>query len=166
MKEGESLRTGKKLTASLTTMPRSASSSYQQESQITVETSLCGRQVIPELLHAGTASCSPQDASKSAPGPDNIPPPFMNELGTKALEILLSIYNDSFWLAACPQIWRTAIIVPLLKTGKPSGFFKVTQASKSDILCHQTNGTPNCGTHLSHHGDKRQFQQPPGRLLP
>ena len=61
---------------------------------------------------------------KGAPGPDDIPPAFLKELGTKALEVLLSIYNDSFWLAACPQIWRTAIIVPLLKAGKPSGFLK------------------------------------------
>jgi ribonuclease HI len=61
---------------------------------------------------------------KGAPGPDDIPPAFLKELGPKALEVLLGIFNESFWHAACPQIWRTAIIVPLLKSGKPSGALK------------------------------------------
>ena len=61
---------------------------------------------------------------KGAPGPDDIPPSFLKELGPEALKVLLSIYNESFWNAACPQIWRTAIIVPLLKAGKPSGALK------------------------------------------
>ena len=61
---------------------------------------------------------------KGAPGPDDIPPAFLKELGPKALKVLLGIYNESFWNAACPQIWRTAIIVPLLKAGKPSGALK------------------------------------------
>jgi len=61
---------------------------------------------------------------KGAPGPDDIPPSFLKELGPEALKVLLGIYNESFWNAACPQIWRTAIIVPLLKAGKPSGALK------------------------------------------
>ena len=61
---------------------------------------------------------------KGAPGPDDIPPAFLKELGPEALKVLLGIYNESFWNAACPQIWRTAIIVPLLKAGKPSGALK------------------------------------------
>ena len=43
---------------------------------------------------------------------------FLKELGPKALGLLLDIYNESFLHAECPQIWRMAIIVPLLKSGK------------------------------------------------
>jgi len=61
---------------------------------------------------------------KGAPGPDDIPPSFLKELGPIAKALLLSIFNESFRLAECPQIWRTAIIIPLLKAGKPSGVIK------------------------------------------
>ena len=61
---------------------------------------------------------------KGAPGPDDIPPSFLKELGPKAKAVLLRIYNESFRLAECPQIWRSAIIIPLLKAGKPSGAIK------------------------------------------
>ena len=55
---------------------------------------------------------------KGAEGPDNIPPAFLKELGNSALTELLSIFNISFRHADCPQIWRNAIILPLLKAGK------------------------------------------------
>ena len=55
---------------------------------------------------------------KGAAGPDNIPPTFLKALGTKALTELLSIFNSSFDLAACPRIWRIATIIPILKAGK------------------------------------------------
>ena len=55
---------------------------------------------------------------KGAAGPDNIPPTFLKSLGSVALQELLSIFNTSFHLADCPQIWRVATIIPLLKAGK------------------------------------------------
>jgi len=61
---------------------------------------------------------------KGAPGPDDIPPSFLKELGPIAKTLLLSVFNESFRLAECPQIWRTAIIIPLLKAGKPPGALK------------------------------------------
>ena len=61
---------------------------------------------------------------KGAPEPDEIPPAFLIELRPEALTILLGIYNESFRTAACPQIWRSAIIIPLLKAGKPPGALK------------------------------------------
>ena len=61
---------------------------------------------------------------KGAPGPDDIPPSFLIELPDDALAILLEIYNESYRSANCPQIWRSAIIIPLLKAGKPPGAVK------------------------------------------
>ena len=57
---------------------------------------------------------------KGAPGADNIPPAFLKELGPKALEFLLAIFNRSFLNADIPQLWRHAVIIPLLKRMKPA----------------------------------------------
>ena len=53
-------------------------------------------------------------------GPDGIPPAFLQELGPKGLQALLDIINQSFREASCPQLWRNAIIVALLKAEKPA----------------------------------------------
>ena len=57
--------------------------------------------------------------SKGAPGVDDIPPQFLKAMGEQALDWLLEIFNNSFYSAVCPQVWRTATIIPLLKSGKP-----------------------------------------------
>ena len=57
---------------------------------------------------------------KGAEGPDGIPPAFLQELGPKGLQALLDIINQSFREASCPQLWRNAIIVALLKAEKPA----------------------------------------------
>ena len=41
---------------------------------------------------------------KGAPGPDDMPPSFLKELGPKAKVALLRICNESFRLAECPQV--------------------------------------------------------------
>ena len=55
---------------------------------------------------------------RSAPGPDDIPPSFLKELGPLALKELFRISNLSLSQAACPQGWRMALIIPLLKAVK------------------------------------------------
>ena len=57
---------------------------------------------------------------KGAPGPDNIPPSFLKNLGERAMQELLEIFNLSLSTSDLPQIWRNAIIIPLLKQGKPA----------------------------------------------
>jgi hypothetical protein len=59
--------------------------------------------------------------TKGAAGEDEIPPSFLKALGPLAKEMLLGIFNQSFDDASVPQIWRRAIIIPLLKAGKPAG---------------------------------------------
>ena len=56
---------------------------------------------------------------RGAPGPDDIAPAFLKELGPIALEELLAICNQSLSSVECPQWWRNAIIIPLLKAAKP-----------------------------------------------
>jgi ribonuclease HI len=55
-----------------------------------------------------------------APGADDIPPSFLKELGPNAISELLAIFNLCFLSADIPQQWRHAIIIPLLKAGKPA----------------------------------------------
>ena len=54
-----------------------------------------------------------------APGPDGLPPQFFKALKPNALIALLHIFNESWETNFCPQIWRNAVIIPLLKAGKP-----------------------------------------------
>ena len=57
---------------------------------------------------------------KGAQGPDDIPPSFLKELGPRALDELLSIFNYSWRTSTCPQSWRNATIIPLLKANSPA----------------------------------------------
>ena len=57
---------------------------------------------------------------KGAPGPDDIPPTFLKSLGPHGKQELLNIFNLSLTSESCPQIWRLAIIIPLLKAKKPA----------------------------------------------
>ena len=57
----------------------------------TVETSSCGKFTMRELKRAMVKM-----KRRGAPGPDDITPAFLKELGPRALEVLLEIYNESF----------------------------------------------------------------------
>ena len=71
-----------------------------------------------KVHNAGAEKGTLEDEKERSTSPDDIPPAFLKELGPRALGVLLDIFNESFALAECPQIWRLAIIVPLLKAGK------------------------------------------------
>ena len=57
---------------------------------------------------------------KGAVGPDKITPPFLMNLGEHARQKLLKIFNRPLTDSSLPQVWRNAIITPLLKMGKPA----------------------------------------------
>ena len=58
---------------------------------------------------------------KGAEGPDEIAPLFLRNLGEAGREYVLACFNQSWREGVCPQSWRDACIVPLLKPGKPAG---------------------------------------------
>ena len=55
-----------------------------------------------------------------AAGSDEVPPTFLKNLGTNAMTELLRVFNMSFREAVVPQVWLNAVIIPLLKSGKPA----------------------------------------------
>ena len=59
-----------------------------------------------------------QTKNGKSPGPDNFFPEFIKHLDTKALTVLLKLFNYS-WNIGVPAIWKKAIIIPIPKRGKP-----------------------------------------------
>ena len=57
---------------------------------------------------------------KGAPGPDDINPAMLKELGPVALNELLALCNITVRTSNCPQLWKSAIMIPLLKANKPA----------------------------------------------
>ncbi|KAI5720833.1 hypothetical protein M8J77_012264 [Diaphorina citri] len=56
--------------------------------------------------------------SKSTPGPDKIHPEFLKHMGNTTKLKVLSFFN-LVWKKTVPAEWKKAIIVPILKDGKP-----------------------------------------------
>ena len=61
-------------------------------------------------------------STNKAAGDDEIPYEMIKQLGPKALELLLHLYNCCWKGKEIPRKWRTAIIKPLLKDGKDPKF--------------------------------------------
>ena len=59
--------------------------------------------------------------AKGAAGEDGVTPQFLRGLGPVGRNVLLHLLNMSWTQGVCPQLWRNAQIVPLLKPGKPAG---------------------------------------------
>ena len=87
---------------------------------------------------------------RGAPGPDDIAPAFLKELGPIALEELLAICNQSLSSAECPQWWRNAIIIPLLKAAKPPKRPSILPSSQPHLLHRQNSGAHVCRTTVPH----------------
>ena len=58
--------------------------------------------------------------NRGAAGPDEVPPTFLKNLGNHAKTEVLRVFNMSFREGVVPQVWRNAVIIPLLKSAKPA----------------------------------------------
>ena len=58
--------------------------------------------------------------NSSAEGPDGLCALHLKNLGPKGLTYLTALYNLSVRDSEIPAIWKTAVIVPLVKPGKPA----------------------------------------------
>jgi hypothetical protein len=59
--------------------------------------------------------------AKGAEGLDRLAPQFLKNLGEVARCFMLDTFNKSWREGVCPQSWRDAVIVSILKPGKPQG---------------------------------------------
>jgi ribonuclease HI len=62
-----------------------------------------------------------QSNEGSAEGADGVSARFILKAGAVAQDFFLECCNRSFREGFCPQSWRDAVIVPILKEGKPAG---------------------------------------------
>ena len=63
-------------------------------------------------------------ATKKAPGPDKIRNELIRHLGPTGRQTLLEFINRTWMESKLPSQWRTAIITPILKQGKPASDLK------------------------------------------
>ena len=55
---------------------------------------------------------------RKAPGPDNITNEMLLHLGPCSKKKLLQLFSDGWRTGTVPQVWREAIMIPILKRGK------------------------------------------------
>ncbi|KAK7101835.1 hypothetical protein V1264_020159 [Littorina saxatilis] len=71
----------------------------------------------PLTLHELRSALKKSKAKKS-PGPDGITNEMLTHLGSAAENKLLEVFNSSWQEGSLPQLWREAIMIPILKKGK------------------------------------------------
>ena len=71
-------------------------------------------------FHSEELTAVVRSMKKSAAGQDKISPEMIKNLPEAALQKLLNIINKSWSQGRIPGSWRNAVIVPLLKNGKPA----------------------------------------------
>ena len=69
---------------------------------------------------ANTTEAIKQSKNSTATGPDNLSILHLKNLGPSGTQYLTDICNLSISQAEIPDIWKKAIIIPLLKAGKPA----------------------------------------------
>ena len=102
---------------------------------------------------------------KGAAGPDNTPPTFLKALGPIAQQELLAIFNESFRHAGCPRIWHVAVIIPILKAGKPASDVASYRSISLYVLCRQATRPNACWSFILHCRNKEPIQPLSSRIL-
>ena len=72
-------------------------------------------------------------SNSTATGPDNMTSQHLKHLGPSGISYLCKIFNLSISSACIPALWKHAIIVPLLKAGKPAD--QSTSYRPISLLC-------------------------------
>ena len=72
-------------------------------------------------------------SNSTATGPDNITSIHLKHLGPSGIAFLSKIFNLSVSSACLPALWKHAIIIPLLKAGKPAD--RSTSYRPISLLC-------------------------------
>ena len=68
---------------------------------------------------ADTAEAIKLSKNSTATGPDGLAPWHLKQLGPRGIEFLTKTFNRSIATAEIPSIWKTALVIPVLKPGKP-----------------------------------------------
>ena len=82
---------------------------------------------------ADTVDAIRQSKNSTATGPDGLAPWHLKHHGPLGVEYLTAVFNLSVATAEVPSIWKTAIVIPVLKPGKPAN--KGTSYRPISLLC-------------------------------
>ena len=80
----------------------------------------CGPAPVPDFTAEELRTALANMKPRGAPGPDNISPALLQNLGPTARAKLLDLANISLHSSTLPQSWRNANVIPILKSGKPA----------------------------------------------
>ena len=75
-----------------------------------------------------------------APGRDSVTQEMLTNMGPKTKNALLRLYNRSWHSRATPPVWRTAVVVPILKKGKKASDLAKLQADFPYVSYQQNHG--------------------------
>jgi hypothetical protein len=101
----------------------------ERKTDLVVLTRLAEDRCNPELLGLENDKFSIEELVSSlkagkasgAEGPDGLAPCFLKNLGEVSRSFMLDTFNKSWREGVCPQTWKDAVIVPILKPGKSEG---------------------------------------------
>ena len=110
-----------------------------------------------ELVSRAIKSCS----NSKAFGPDKLSIFHLKHLGPVAMKYLTVLFNDSMSTSRIPTIWKSSVIIPILKPGKDSSLG--TSYRPISLLCPaakvlETLILPSVNTHLHPSDDQHGFR--------
>jgi hypothetical protein len=73
------------------------------------------------FIVAQTEEAIKKASSSTATGPDGLTSVHLKHLGPAGLAFLMAIFNLSVKEATVPAIWKSALVLPILKPSKPPG---------------------------------------------
>ena len=119
-----------------------------------------------------TANAIKSSKNSTATGPDGLAPWHLKHLGAQGLQYLTATFNLSVATAEVPSIWKSALVIPIPKPGKPIG--KGPSYRPVSLLCPAVKVLerlllPSLKEHLvpaSHQHGFRQFHSTTSALLP
>ena len=85
------------------------------------------------FLPADTSEAIRQSKHSTATGHNGLAPWHLKHLGPLGVEFLTAVFNLSLATAKVPSIWKLALVIPILKPGKPAN--KGSSYRPISLLC-------------------------------
>ena len=122
-----------KFNKQFTTSKLGIHSSSHETRYVSREARKKSQETAPTFTTAMVTSAIKSCSNSRAFGPDLLSIFHLKNLGPKATEYLTALFNDSFKSSRIPSIWKTSLVIPILKPGKDSS--QGTSYRPISLLC-------------------------------